>query len=279
MSSAVYRYDPALNAWSRTADYPTPVESGGCGGIVDGIVCAGGDTELDGQGHILKSTYRYHPGIDTWTRAADMPNAVTDASYSSANGELQVVGGDEFHPADYGSSTLTDHAVQYDPVADVWTELPDAPRSTAFSGRSTGCGFSQIGGTETLGFDKYGTAHANTLPGFDQCGDDDVRWLSENRTTVDLPPGHSARIRVTADSEVLTAPGGYAATLSMITDSSYVYRPVPVTLKATVPASWAQVSGTVTDTATGKILPGATVAPVAHGQAPDHGHDRQPRRV
>ncbi|WP_329363290.1 kelch repeat-containing protein [Streptomyces sp. NBC_01483] len=258
VSSAVYRYDPARNAWSRIADYPTTVASGGCGGIVDGIVCAGGDTEPDGHVHILKTTYRYHPGTDTWTRAADMPYAVLGASYSSANGQLQVVGGLEFHPADFGSSDRTDHAVQYDPVADVWTKLPDAPQSAAFSGRGTGCGLSQIGGAEVLGLDKYGTNRAAALPGFDQCGDD-VRWLSENRTTVNLAPGHSARIRVTADAEVLAAPGGYAATLPMITDSPYVYRPVTVTLKASAPASWAEVSGTVADAATGKILPGATV--------------------
>jgi N-acetylneuraminic acid mutarotase len=261
VSAAVYRYDPASNTWSRIADYPTTVNSGGCGGVVGGIVCAGGDTEPDGHVHILKTAYFYHPGTDTWTRVADMPYAVFNASYSSANGELQVVGGSEFNAAEF-SSARTSHAVQYDPVADVWTELPDAPQSTFASGKGTGCGLAQIGGTrdDGLTFDERGTVSAAVLPGFDQCGDDDVSWLSEDRTTVDLAPGHSAQVRITADARVLAVPSGYAAKLSMITDSPYVYQPVPVTLKATAPASWAEVSGTVTDAATGKPLAGATVA-------------------
>jgi hypothetical protein len=98
-----------------------------------------------------------------------------------------------------------------------------------------------------------------TLPGFDQCGGDDVNWLSESRTTVNLAPGQSVQVQVTADAGVLSAPGDYAAALTMITDSPYPSRPVPVSLKASAPTSWAQISGTVSDAATGNPLTGATV--------------------
>ncbi|MEU1203636.1 carboxypeptidase regulatory-like domain-containing protein [Streptomyces sp. NPDC005813] len=257
VSSAVYRYDPARDTWSRMADYPAALHSGGCGGVVGAIVCAGGQDR-----EVVAATYLYHPRTDTWSRGADMPYAVSGASYSSANGRLQAVGGLAYGPVSHAVER-TDRVVQYDPVADVWTQLPNAPESVVSGGTGTGCGLAQIGGTKNPGYFQDGTTGAAILPGFDQCGGENVDWLSQSRTTVKLAPGRSARIRVTADAKVLDAPGSYAATLSMITDSPYVYRPVPVTLKAQAPASWAEISGKVTDAATGKALPGARVA-VSH---------------
>jgi N-acetylneuraminic acid mutarotase len=258
-SAAAYRYDPAGNTWTRIADYPVGMDSGGCGGIVGGIACAGGESEKNGNTTLLASTYVYHPQTNTWTRAADMPYNDFLGSYSAANGELQVVGG--WTIPDVGAGGPTDRAVQYDPVADVWTGLPDAPGAADRAGRGTGCGLSLVGGA--MGPMPFGTTGVKTLPGFDQCGGDDVNWLAESSTTVDLAPGQSTRIQVTADTSALSAPGGYAATLSMITNSPYLNRPVPVTLQATAPAPRAQLSGTVTDAVTGKALPGAEIA-VSH---------------
>jgi N-acetylneuraminic acid mutarotase len=229
-SAFAYRYDPADNTWAKIADYPVPMDSGGCGGIVDGIACAGGETNPAGS--VLASTYIYHPNTNKWTRAADMPYDDYLASYSSANGELQVAGGMTI-PA-VGRSGQTEGAVQYDPVANVWTDLPNVPEATDGAGHGTGCELSLVGGSQP-GPLPQGTTSVETLPGFDQCGDDDVNWLSESSTTVQLAPGCSARIQVTADAGLVTTSGDYAATLSMITDSPYLNRPLPVTLQATAP--------------------------------------------
>jgi hypothetical protein len=80
-----------------------------------------------------------------------------------------------------------------------------------------------------------GTTDGAVLPGFEQCTGEDVSWLSENKTTISLAPGQSKRITVTADAKLLPAPGRYAATLSMITDTPYVYQPVQVGVEATAP--------------------------------------------
>lgn len=264
-STAVHRYDPARNTWSRIADYPIAMSAGGCGGIDGGIVCAGGVDESDGHVTPLANTYAYHPKTDTWTRATDMPHVQLRATYSSANGRLQVVGGVD--TPRFGLTDLTKRAMQYDPVANVWTDLPDAPEAVSDAGHGTGCGPTQIGGTaDILGMST--TTGAAMLTGFDQCGGDDVSWLSENRTIVNLAPGHSTRIRVTAGTGALTAPGKYAATLSMLTDTPYVYRPLPVTLKATAPADWAEVTGTVTDASAGSVLRGAKVTVSRPGNQP-----------
>lgn len=247
-SAAVYRYDPAGDTWTRVADYPVPMDSGGCGGVVDGIVCAGGQTWHGYQSTTLAGTYLYRPATDTWTRGADMPYTDSLASYSSANGELQVAG---------GIDEQTDGTVQYDPVADVWTTLPDVPVTAYAAGRGTGCGLSLVGGVAP-GAAGGGISDVRTLPGFDQCSGDDVSWLSESRTTVDLAPGQSARVRVTADPGALAAPGDYAAALTLVTDSPYLYRPVPVTLEAT-----AVRRGAASRHGRPQALPGATLASTA----------------
>jgi N-acetylneuraminic acid mutarotase len=234
--TVAYRYDPAANTWSQIADYPVDADFFGCGGINDTIVCAGGAIESGGHAIPSNSTYVYHPDTNTWTQAPDMPYNEFGASYSSANGELQVVAGFTWSRYPWGGVSEIKTAVQYDPIANVWTDLPSAPHATVRAGSGTGCGLSLIGGTPAGSFFPVGTTGAATLPGFDQCTGDDVSWLSESKTTIELAPGQSTRIRVTADATALAAPGSYAATLSMITDSPYIYQPVPVTLKAAAPS-------------------------------------------
>ena len=93
-----------------------------------------------------------------------------------------------------------------------------------------------------------------------------MNWLSENATTISLAPGASRQLTVTADAKVLAAPGDYAAMLSMISDTPYLYQPVQVGVKATAPASWGEVSGTVTEATGGKPLAGAAVTLSQHGK-------------
>lgn len=268
-TTAAYRYDPASDTWTQIADYPVAMDSGGCGGIVGGVVCAGGRSmQSNGGSTELTNTYVYNPATDTWSAGASMPYPDYLGSYSSANGELQIAGGYATLAAGEGSvyGPVTSHALQYDPVANVWTALPDVPTGAYGAGRGTGCELGLVGGAP--GPFPAGTTGALTLPGFDQCTGDDVSWLSESSTTLDLAPGRSALVQVSADAGALTAPGDYAAALSMVTDSPYLYQPVPVTLQATAPASWAQISGTVTDASTGDALPGADVVVSRAGMQP-----------
>ncbi|MFJ2397248.1 carboxypeptidase regulatory-like domain-containing protein [Streptomyces sp. NPDC087843] len=274
-SAAAYRYDPARATWSPIANYPLPTASLGCGGMAGEVVCAGGVNDQGGHAIPQSTTYLYHPKSNKWTRAAEMPYSVFGASYSSANGELQVTAGFKADQLSWNeNSGDTRNALQYDPVSDTWAALAQAPQAVSFSGSGTGCGITQIGGGDPQGL--AGTVTAAARSGFGQCEGEDVNWLQENRTTISLAPGQSRQIEVTADAGVLAAPGSYAATLSMITDTPYVYRPVQVGLKATAPASWAEVSGTVKE-AGGAPLAGATVTVSQHGKqfsvtTDSHGH-------
>ena len=224
LSAAVYRYSPAGDSWTRLADYPTTVQWNACAGIDSAVVCAGGASK-DPDGHTLglTSTYLYHPGSGTWAKAADMPYQDWGMTSTGANGELQVVGG-------VSGSNGTNQAEQYDPLDNVWTTLPNAAGAT-FRGGSSGCGMYQVGGAPAGGFFPVGSQGVQVLPGFDQCGGDSVSWLSESKTSIDLAPGHSVQVRVTADVPTALTPGTYAATLSLVTDTPYVNPPVTVNLR------------------------------------------------
>ncbi len=251
VSDAVYRYDPGSNRWTQLASYPTAVEFAACAGIDGEIVCAGG---LDNSG--LKSTYIYHPSSNAWTQGADMPYDDWGMAYSGANNELQIAAGSTDN-----SSTLTNQAAQYDPVANTWTALPNA-NYTEYRGGGA-CGLYQVGGAGFNAFNRFvETPYADALPGYGQCdtGNGGVPWLSESPASVTLAPGQSATITVTmnADEASVTQPGAYTARLVVESNTPYQQMSVPVTMNVTPPRTWGEIAGTVTG-ANGKPLAGATV--------------------
>ncbi|WP_329537526.1 carboxypeptidase regulatory-like domain-containing protein (plasmid) [Streptomyces sp. NBC_01450] len=256
--STVYRYTPATDTWTRRADYPSTMERGACTGITGELVCAGGITTTGG--HVdtptKKETYRYSPSADTWTRAADMPDARWGATASGNDGKLQVVGG-------IVGTVAVNTVTEYDPVSNTWSSLPNSGSAVFRAGG--GCGIYRIGGMTPA----YGTASsAEVLPGHDQCDGDDVTWLSADRTSFDLAPGHSTTVTVRADASAVATAGTYTARLTYSTDAPYAGASVKVSLKVTIPRTWGHLSGTITDRHTGAQLAGATVliCPVAHAR-------------
>ncbi|MER5514329.1 carboxypeptidase regulatory-like domain-containing protein [Streptomyces sp. NPDC002763] len=252
----VYRYTPATDTWTRRADYPSTMERGACTGITGELVCAGGITTTGGHVDIptKEETYRYSPSADTWTRAADLPDARWGATASGNDGRLQVVGG-------IVGTAAVNTVVEYDPVSNTWSSLPNAGSAVLRAGG--GCGIYRIGGMTPA----YDTASsAEVLPRHDQCDGDDVSWLSVDRTSFDLAPGRSTTVTVRADASAVATAGTYTARLTYSTDAPYAGASVKVSLKVAIPRTWGHLSGTITDQHTGAPLAGGTVliCPVAH---------------
>jgi N-acetylneuraminic acid mutarotase len=246
-SNEVYRYDPSANSWTRLADYPTPVAFGACAGIAGEVVCAGGnDADTDTS---LTATYLYDPDTNTWSQGADMPVDAWGALASGANDRLQVTGG-----AINNSAVVTNQAFEYNPVTDSWAALPNANNAEYRGGGS--CGMYQIGGS-TGGFTPVPSA--DVLPGYDECGTSGVPWLSAGTTQFSVAPGASATVPVTMDSSVVPQPGAYTAKLLVSSNSPYSYAPIGATMTVNPPASWGEITGTVTDAGTGSPLAGAIV--------------------
>jgi N-acetylneuraminic acid mutarotase/uncharacterized glyoxalase superfamily protein PhnB len=241
-SAAVYSYDPGNNSWSQQPDYPAGVRFIACGGADDKVVCAGGSGASS-------STYVYTPGSAGWVKKADMPDDAWGAATATANGELEVMGGAINNGAD-----VTNQGFAYDPISDTWSVLPDSNNSTYRGGAA--CGIYKVGGS-LGGFQPV--AFTENLPGYDQCGGT-VAWMSLSTTAFSVAPGHTATVRVTADSSTVSQPGSYAAQLVISANTPYPSLvPVGVTMQVSPPKTWGKVAGTVTD-ASGAPIAGATVA-------------------
>lgn len=231
-TASVYRYDPAADTWTKIANYPTEMALGACAGVNSEIVCTGG-VRATPHAEPSKSTYLYQPTTGAWTQAADLPYTDFGMAFSGANGKLQIVGGAT--PNATGQSAGTNQAQEYDPVTNVWTALPNA-NYAAFRGGGSGCGLYQVGGSiGAPGVFTFpsGYPQAETLAGYDQCGGDDVAWLSEDRTGIDLAPGRSVSIKVTLDAAKVSAPGTYSATLPLESNSPYTYPSVKAVMQVT----------------------------------------------
>jgi N-acetylneuraminic acid mutarotase len=246
-SNAVYRYDPGSDSWTQLANYPVPVAFGACAGLSSEVVCAGG-TDAD-NGQTYTATYIYDPGTNSWSQGANMPYDDWAMAYSGSGGKLQIAGG-----VTANSATVTNQAAQYDPSSNTWSALPNANNAEYRGGGS--CGLYKIGGS-TGNFNPQ--PFAEVLPGDNQCGVENVPWLSENNTAFTVPAGQSVTVTVTMDSSTVGQPGGYTAQLAVETNSPYSYQPVGVAMQANPPSTWGKVTGTVTDASTGNPIPGATV--------------------
>jgi N-acetylneuraminic acid mutarotase len=244
-SDAVYQYDPAAGTWSQQPDYPTPLAFTACGGVGGELVCAGGvNADADDP---LTATYALVPGAQSWTSRAPLPMDAWGAAAAAADGQLEVMGGSVDN-----STSVTNQGYAYDPAADAWTALPNSA-NTVYRGGGA-CGAYKVGGT-TGQFQAVSSAE--NLAGYDQCASE-VPWLRESSTDFDVAPGQSVTVAVTLDSARLAQPGDFAAALTVSTDAPYSVRQVAVALHVDPPASWGQVSGTVTDSA-GQPVRGATV--------------------
>jgi hypothetical protein len=171
------------------------------------------------------------------------------AAYSGANGQLQIAGG---ITAD--GTAATNQAEEYDPSSNTWTALPNA--NTAEYRGSGACGMFKVGGSVGL-FEPINTVEQ--LPGYDECGTENVPWLAESQTQFTVQPGASVSVTVTFDSSTVSQPGTYTAKLAVQTNTPYSVQPIGISLTVNPPASWGKIDGTVTDASTGSPIAGATI--------------------
>ncbi|HEY7047449.1 MAG TPA: carboxypeptidase regulatory-like domain-containing protein [Jatrophihabitantaceae bacterium] len=260
-STAVQVYDPDANRWEPAAAYPQPVAMQGCGTIAGRVYCAGGISDQLGPS---RDGWAYDPTHDRWTQIAGMPYGSQYAAASAAaGGRLLMVGG-----VIDGGRLLTNQGWAYDPATDSWTSLPNA---NTVAWRAAGvCGFYKVGGSAL----QPALVNAEVLPGFGDCATaGNVSWLSAapggSRT---LAPGTSATITVTLDAAAtgVDQPGTYSAGLTLSEDTPYPFAAVPVTMTVQAPASWGELTGTVTGTTcTGAVvrLDAATITVSGRHQA------------
>jgi len=232
-STAVHVYDPKTDTWSKAANYPIAAAWQACGTIAGRLYCAGGSSDSE----VFDKAYVYDPAYDSWTAIANLPAATWGSQYASANGKLIVTGG-VVNGLSFGTPVNTSYA--YDPTTHAWSQLPSLPYPL-YRGTAT-AGYYLVGGAIS-GWTPRQEVHL--LPGYDADGAGEVPWLGASASTVTLKPGQHATLTVTLDPTRVEQPGTYQGAVEIRTDGPYHVSDIPVTLTATAPASWAELSGTV----------------------------------
>ncbi len=110
-------FNPAAGTWSMGANLSVKIHQ-------PAVVAYGGKLYVfggNGEGGVLKSTYVYDPGTNSWSPKADMPMG---AAYAGAclygSNKIWVMGG--FATSSFGSEQSI--VQEYDPAANSWTSKP-----------------------------------------------------------------------------------------------------------------------------------------------------------
>ena len=121
--ASVLDYNLATGEWTQLPDLPSPRSHAAAMRRADGtLIVAGGLAHETGAP--LDEVYALPLGADAWEPRSPMPTGRGGCAYGVALGQLVCAGGEA------GSSALRT-ALAYDPIADTWTPLPDAPEPRA----------------------------------------------------------------------------------------------------------------------------------------------------
>ncbi|MEU5942833.1 S8 family serine peptidase [Micromonospora sp. NPDC047548] len=115
-----WSYDPAANTWTKKANNPVPRAAAGPA-VVDGKLYAIGGCTTSGCTPMSNSAVRYDPGSDTWETLPNYPKSVAFASCGGIDGVVYCVGGHD------GVSAAQKAGYAFDPEANAWTAIADAP--------------------------------------------------------------------------------------------------------------------------------------------------------
>jgi len=117
-------YDARTGLWQAMQAKPTAAANIAAASI-DGKIYVPGGAQEDSQ---LAALEIYDPGVDQWTRRADLPLRMSGGAVAAAGGKLYVFGGN------VGQDDLLSSTLEYDPIGDLWTArapMPSGARSQA----------------------------------------------------------------------------------------------------------------------------------------------------
>lgn len=118
--------DPTLGTWKPGTPLPMPRAETTAIALDGKIYIPGGLDQLGigsgGPARSLATMLIYDPVADTYTNAADMPDARDHLGIAAWNGRIYVSGGGMF-----GGPTVRDNLWVYDPATDAWSTLPSMP--------------------------------------------------------------------------------------------------------------------------------------------------------
>ena len=120
-------YNPATNTWRRIAPLPAPRD--GANAVWDGrevLVVGGSGAAREGKSPAAATAgFAYNPASNRWRRLPPMESGRFGATAVWSGKQLLIWGGSE--TAGSGQPVIPPHGLAYDPKANRWSTLPQAP--------------------------------------------------------------------------------------------------------------------------------------------------------
>jgi|SRR6185437_8189420 len=130
----VEEYDPATDSWARKADMPTPRRQLIVVSVNNKIYAIGGVNFSWDPNRLIYSysTEEYNPATNTWASKASMPTGGTVNRVLGNRFIGGAVANEKIYVAAHnnpGTLSPITHALEYDPVTNVWTSKTQPPFS------------------------------------------------------------------------------------------------------------------------------------------------------
>lgn len=150
-SDLAWAFDPVTGKWTSIRNLPEPRMNGFAAAAGDYIYISlgynrqgGGKSEIEEE---YRSTYRYDPATDTYTRVADAPVTGCYVASGPYEGKVYAVPGSYHEYGFHGDYHWADGALEYDPATNQWEEIR-APRVKKRVFFLTQCSASVVGNGE-----------------------------------------------------------------------------------------------------------------------------------
>jgi len=133
------RFNACTNTWETLAPLPAPrgyIQAAELNGNI--YIVGGVDHVVSGTFGVQRSVWVYHPAINYWSQASDLPIALGGVAVATANGKLYVFGGFDARGPGAGDVNTV---YEYDLGRDRWnlrSTLPDSARSLAAAAQFNG---------------------------------------------------------------------------------------------------------------------------------------------
>ncbi|WP_377273101.1 carboxypeptidase regulatory-like domain-containing protein [Peterkaempfera sp. SMS 1(5)a] len=213
-TAAFYAYDQSGRTWQQKADAPSAVAAGSGAFIGGKFYVSGGywvAPDFSAIG-IETRTQVYDPASDSWSTAAENPNALADAGTAVLDGKLYTVGGMTVEDAFHSNVSV------YDPKTNKWSTVHPYPER--IFGASCGGIDGKLycaGGLAALTSGGAGGREVEDAFVYDPARDSWTR-------IADLPIDMSDSAYGVADGRLLVS-GGFTDNAENVTAQAYTYDP------------------------------------------------------
>lgn len=118
-----WEFDVSDNTWQRRADFPAPARSGGFVTTIGSKLFYGlGPGPTFGSDY-YKDWWEYDPATNQWTKKADYLAETSHHTGAEISGKLYLMAG-----IDKGGIGYSQKVFSYDPIANAWRQLKNAPQ-------------------------------------------------------------------------------------------------------------------------------------------------------